>query len=113
MKKKSFQRLPPDKDTHRLHCQRVNNLGNLKLNYHIKDAIPSPNIHGWSSSNGYCYPVCYARPSLPEDIFNVAKRSLCNVSIESEQEEDETDEAEESDVDTDEEVDLDEHDYEY
>ena len=47
MKKKSTQRIPPDKDSHALHVQRVNYHAYIWLNFDKPDPPVSPLDHGW------------------------------------------------------------------
>ena len=64
MKKKHFIQLPPDEDSLRQHCLRVNYL----VRHHSLKNHPSPLGHGWELENGRCRPVRHTRPSLPINI---------------------------------------------
>jgi len=57
MKKKHFIQLPPDEDSLRQHCLRVNYL----VRHHSLKNHPSPLGHGWELVNGRCRPVRHVR----------------------------------------------------
>jgi hypothetical protein len=71
LKSKSTLRLPPDRDSHELHIQRVNYQVYILLNYDKPDAPPSPIENGWFLENGTCKPRRYRQPAIPKTLSDI------------------------------------------
>ena len=71
LKSKSTLRLPPDRDSHELHIQRVNYQVYILLNYDKPDAPPSPIENGWFLENGTCKPRRYRQPAKPKTLSDI------------------------------------------
>ena len=100
-KKKSFSRLPPDEDSHKLHSQRVNYVSYINLNYDKKEALPSPNNEGWATQNGSCYPVRYKDAAIPCDRSDTLRRSQVESSSSVSENDDEKEDDDECEVEED------------
>ena len=51
-KNKKTQRLPPDEDSLDQHAARVNYIAYMYNHFYLRDAPPSPLLHGYKLENG-------------------------------------------------------------
>ena len=77
MKKKSTQRIAPDRESHNLKVKRANYQVYILHRYNKPEAPPTPLEHGWEFVEGKCQPLRYISAPLPNNIYDMFTKEHC------------------------------------